>query len=225
MKNPAETYYQLVREEAPYGNLFLMFWNTEDKELQKKINTNKYGVAKLLTCYDHDGPSPTAIKFGDKILEFAPEKCTATLGMKRVGGRKGDKIVNQKVKEIDNNLLIEKPTTVDDEQLLCLIGFYFCCALFFGDINASSIHVKYLGLVETLKTVKKILFAKHTEKGTIPKVHKRETIFSRVGRWDVYEVSNFIYKIDMSQFTIEKKIHIPNMLPTSSFMEELSQIE
>ncbi|KAI3990536.1 hypothetical protein MKX01_022836, partial [Papaver californicum] len=127
---------------------------------------------------------------------------------------------------------IEKPTTVDDEELMCLIGFYFCCVLFFGDINASSIHVKYLGLVDTFETVKKvswpymihenlfndiidninvanvkgcvpyllILFVEHTEKGTIPKVQNREKILPRVGRCDMYKISNFIYKADMSQF-------------------------
>ncbi|KAI3972973.1 hypothetical protein MKX01_019631 [Papaver californicum] len=154
------------------------------KSWKKKINTNKHGITKLLICYDCVGPSPAAFKFGDKIIESTLEKCVAILGMKRVGGRKSEKIINQRVKEIDDDLLynkyfhnnkkkgkvdktsiagaikevirIEEPTTVDDDQLVCLIGFYMCCVLFFGDINASSIHVKYLGLVETLETVKKV---------------------------------------------------------------------
>ncbi|KAI3969846.1 hypothetical protein MKX01_038314 [Papaver californicum] len=57
------------------------------------------------------------------------------------------------IKEV---MKIEEPTTVGDEQLVCLVGFYMCFVLFFGYINASSIHVKYLGLVETLETVKKV---------------------------------------------------------------------
>ncbi|KAI3992723.1 hypothetical protein MKX01_021684 [Papaver californicum] len=108
----------------------------------------------------------------------------AILGMKRVGGKRGDKIINQRVNEIDDNRLynkyfqnskkkgkvdktsiaamikevmeIKEPTIVDEEELVCLIGFYMCCVLFFGDINASSIQVEYLGLVETLETVKKV---------------------------------------------------------------------
>ncbi|KAI3984796.1 hypothetical protein MKX01_039413, partial [Papaver californicum] len=108
-----------------------------------------------------------------------------------------------------------------------------CFVLFFDDINASSIHFKYLGLVETLETMKKvswpdmihghlfndiqenvnvpnvkgcvpyllILFDENTKKGTIPLIQNMETILLRVGRWNVYEVSDFIYKTDMSQFT------------------------
>ncbi|KAI3997715.1 hypothetical protein MKX01_040688 [Papaver californicum] len=140
------------------------------------------------------------------------------------------------------------------------------CVLFFSDINAISIHVNYLGLVETLETVKKVswpdiihehlfnelqdkvnvakfkgrvpyllvtiinLFAEHTPKNTIKKVQNRETILPRVGRWNVHDISDFIAKTDMTQFTIEKKCIslicvFPNMHPTKSFMEELSQIE
>ncbi|KAI3931297.1 hypothetical protein MKX01_040214, partial [Papaver californicum] len=206
-----------------------------------------------------NGEILNAFKFGDKVLESAPEKYVAILGMNTIGGREGHRIINQKRKEINDNLLynkyfyntkkkshaatvdkrsiaatikeemtIEKLTRFDDEQLLCLIGFYLCCVMFFGDINASSMNVRYLGLVETLDTVKKvswpdkinehlfnkilisenitnvkgcvpyllILFAEHTEKGTIPKVPNRKTDFPRVGRWNVHEISYFIDKTD-----------------------------
>ncbi|KAI3988452.1 hypothetical protein MKX01_026266 [Papaver californicum] len=125
---------------------------------------------------------------------------------------------------------------------MCLIRFYFCYVLFFGDINVSSVNVKYLGLVETLETMKKvsrpdmilehlfkdilttenvanvkgcvpyllILFAEHTEKGTIPKVQNRKTDFPRVRSWDVYEISDFIHKKDMSQFTIRFQNYFSN---------------
>ncbi|KAI3991819.1 hypothetical protein MKX01_038217 [Papaver californicum] len=230
---------KLLREEVFYGNLFLMFWNTEDKELQNNINTNKHGIAKLLMCYDRDDPSPSAFKFGDKFIESTPEKCAAILGTNRVGGRKGDKIINKRVKEIYDNLLykkyfqnskkkgkvdktpiattitevmrIDKQTPVDDEQLVCLMGFYMCYVLFSGDTSASSIHVKYLGLVENLETVKKVSWPDMIHghffneildnvnvakvKGCVPYLLNRETILPRVGRWNVYEVSN---KTDMS---------------------------
>ncbi|KAI3984357.1 hypothetical protein MKX01_011311, partial [Papaver californicum] len=95
----------------------MMFWNTKDKELQKKINTNKHGIAKLLKCYDRNGPSPSAFEFKDEIIESTPENCVAILGMKRTP-------IAATIKKV---MGIKEPTTVDDEELVCLIGFYMCC--------------------------------------------------------------------------------------------------
>ncbi|KAI3872397.1 hypothetical protein MKX03_018972 [Papaver bracteatum] len=44
----------------------------------------------------------------------------------------------------------------DEKDLVCLIGFYLCCVLFFGDINANGVNVKYLSIVETYETVLKV---------------------------------------------------------------------
>ncbi|KAI3989999.1 hypothetical protein MKX01_003702 [Papaver californicum] len=176
-----------------------MCWNIEDKEPQKKINTNKHRVAKLLTCFDREGPSPTSFKFGDKILESTPEKYDAILGMKSVGGRKGYNIINHKGKEIDDNVLYDK---------------YFSNIKNKGKVGKTIMHVspdmihehlfdKILN-TEIVENVKgcvlylSILFVEHTKKGTIPKVQNKETDFPRVRRWDVYEISDFIHKTDMS---------------------------
>ncbi|KAI3885920.1 hypothetical protein MKX03_003007 [Papaver bracteatum] len=114
----------------------------------------------------------------------------------------------------------------DEKDLVCLIGFYLCCVLFFGDINANGVNVKYLSIVETYETVLKacvrflfgkslcILFAEHALEGSIPKVANHEEDIPRVGSWDLYQISDYISVTDMSQF-----------LPTTSFVAEFSQLE
>ncbi|KAI3917236.1 hypothetical protein MKW92_046226 [Papaver armeniacum] len=49
-----------------------------------------------------------------------------------------------------------KRKKIDEKDLVCLIGFYLCCVLFFGDINANGVNVKYLSIVETYETVLKV---------------------------------------------------------------------
>ncbi|KAI3894019.1 hypothetical protein MKX03_034912, partial [Papaver bracteatum] len=47
---------------------------------------------------------------------------------------------------------------VDEKNLVCLIGFYLCCVLFFGNVNANEVNVRYLSIVETYETVLKVLW-------------------------------------------------------------------
>ncbi|KAI3852792.1 hypothetical protein MKX03_028626 [Papaver bracteatum] len=109
----------------------------------------------------------------------------------------------------------------DEKDLVCLIGFYLCCVLFFGDINTNVLNVKYLSIVETYETVLKacvqyllILFDEHAPEGSIPKVENHEEDIPRVGRWDLYQISDYISVTDMSQFS-----------PTTSFVDEFSHLE
>ncbi|RZC84330.1 hypothetical protein C5167_047117 [Papaver somniferum] len=136
---------------------------------------------------------------------------------------------------------------IDDQHIVCMIGFYLCCVLFFADINASAANVKFLAIVETYETVLKvswpdliheylfshllendgsvanvkacvsyllILFAEHTPTGLIPKVPKHEQQIPRVGRWNVHQISDFISRTNMTEFS-----------PTASFAEEFSQLQ
>ncbi|XP_026383260.1 uncharacterized protein LOC113278710 [Papaver somniferum] len=140
-----------------------------------------------------------------------------------------------------------KRKKVDEKDLVCLIGLYLCCVLFFGDKNANGVNAKYLSIVETYDTVLKVswpdlihehlfeeihtnlsclsnvkacvqylllLFAEHTPAGLIPKVENHEEDIPRVGRWDIYQISDYIWKTDMTQFS-----------PTPSFVAEFSQLE
>ncbi|KAI3890057.1 hypothetical protein MKX03_021414 [Papaver bracteatum] len=122
-----------------------------------------------------------------------------------------------------------KRKKIDEKDLVCLIGFYLCFVLFFGDINANGVNVKYLSIVETYETVLKvlcviyiptllllrlILFAEHAPEGSIQKVANHEEDIPRVGRWDLYQISDYISITDMTQFS-----------PTPSFVAEFSQIE
>ncbi|XP_026400168.1 uncharacterized protein LOC113296043 [Papaver somniferum] len=59
-----------------------------------------------------------------------------------------------------------------------------------------------------------LLFAEHTPAGLIPKVENHEEDIPRVGRWDIYQISDYIWKTDMTQFS-----------PTPSFVAEFSQLE
>ncbi|KAI3883434.1 hypothetical protein MKX03_031899, partial [Papaver bracteatum] len=47
-------------------------------------------------------------------------------------------------------------TKLDDQHVVCLIGLYLCCVLFFGDVNASGVNVLFLAIVETYETVLKV---------------------------------------------------------------------
>ncbi|KAI3907945.1 hypothetical protein MKW98_003590 [Papaver atlanticum] len=115
----------------------------------------------------------------------------------------------------------KRRTKLDDKHVVCLIGFYLCCVLFFGDKNASSVNVKYLALVKTYETVLEgcvqyilILFAEHTPARLIQKVQNNEQKIPRVGRWDMQVISDFITGANMTEFT-----------PIASFVEEFSQLE
>ncbi|RZC94286.1 hypothetical protein C5167_021522 [Papaver somniferum] len=47
-----------------------------------------------------------------------------------------------------------------------------------------------------------LLFAEHTPAGLIPKVENHEEDIPRVGRWDIYQISDYIWKTDMTQFSV-----------------------
>ncbi|KAI3864634.1 hypothetical protein MKX03_009154 [Papaver bracteatum] len=47
-----------------------------------------------------------------------------------------------------------------------------------------------------------ILFAEHAPEGSIPKVANHEEDIPRVGRWDLYQISDYISVTDMSQFSV-----------------------
>ncbi|KAI3897085.1 hypothetical protein MKX03_009688 [Papaver bracteatum] len=130
-----------------------------------------------------------------------------------------------------------KRKKIYEKDLVCLIGFYLFCVLFFGDINANGVNVKYLSIVETYESVLKILFAEHAPEGSIPKVANHEEDIPRVGRWDLYQISDYISITYMTQFSlhIQLKICIFRMFkcfcylfltsPSPSFVAEFSQHE
>ncbi|KAI3855872.1 hypothetical protein MKW98_006029, partial [Papaver atlanticum] len=117
---------------------------------------------------------------------------------------------------------------LDDQHVVCMIGLYLCCVLFFGDINVNAVNVKFLAIVETYETLLKvswpdliheylftqllenagsvsngsklILFAEHTPVGLIPKVQNSEQKIPRVGRWDVQVISDFIASANITEF-------------------------
>ncbi|KAI3839052.1 hypothetical protein MKX03_028690 [Papaver bracteatum] len=128
-----------------------------------------------------------------------------------------------------------KRKKIDEKDLVCLIGFYLCCVLFFGDINANGVNVKYLSIIKTYETMLKvswpdlihenlfeeihdnidclanvkacvqyllILFAEHAPEGSILKVPNHEEDIPRVGRWDLYQISDYIFITDMTQFSV-----------------------
>ncbi|RZC43834.1 hypothetical protein C5167_036783 [Papaver somniferum] len=59
-----------------------------------------------------------------------------------------------------------------------------------------------------------LLFAEHTPGGLIPKVENHKEDIPRVGRWDLYQISDYIWRTDMTEFS-----------PTPSFVAEFSQLE
>ncbi|KAI3930979.1 hypothetical protein MKW98_030218, partial [Papaver atlanticum] len=155
----------------------------------KQITSNKHGVVKLLNCFDRECEVPCSFKFGENFIESTPEKFAGIIGMKRIGSRKGQKLIERiNLKKLDEYVLYNKyfsdiketqhstavtkkkimetvievmkkkktRTNIDDEHVVCLIGFYLCCVLFFGDKNASAVNVKYLAIVETYETVLKV---------------------------------------------------------------------
>ncbi|KAI3846122.1 hypothetical protein MKW98_015491 [Papaver atlanticum] len=142
----------------------------------KQITPNKHGAVKLLNCFDRNCEVPCSFKFGENFIESTPAKFVGIIGMKRIGSRKGQKLIERfNLKKFDENVLYNKltkkkimetiievmkkkkrRTKIDDEHVVCLIGFYLCCVLFFGDKNASAVNVKYLAIVETYETVLKV---------------------------------------------------------------------
>ncbi|KAI3894551.1 hypothetical protein MKX03_027581, partial [Papaver bracteatum] len=45
---------------------------------------------------------------------------------------------------------------LDDQHVVCMIGLYLCCVLFFGDINTTAVNEKFLAIVETYETLPKV---------------------------------------------------------------------
>ncbi|KAI3869758.1 hypothetical protein MKW98_030939, partial [Papaver atlanticum] len=247
--------------KAPYDDLVMLYYDeydVADPKKIKQITTNKHGVVKLLNCFDRDCEVPCSFKFGENFIESTPAKFAGIIGMKRIGSKKGQKLIERfNLNKLDENILYnkyfsdikerphstavskkkiietiielmkkkKKRTKIDDEHIVCLIGFYLCCVLFFGDKNASAVNVKYLSIVETYETVRKvswpdlvlenlfeeilknaecpsnILFAKHTPAGLIAKVTNHEQQIPRVGRWDVQVISDFIDGANMTEFS------------------------
>ncbi|KAI3907371.1 hypothetical protein MKW98_010721 [Papaver atlanticum] len=63
------------------------------------------------------------------------------------------KKIIEELKQVMNK---RERTKLDDQHVVCLIGLYLCCVLFFGDVNASGVNVRFLANVETYETVLKV---------------------------------------------------------------------
>ncbi|KAI3902187.1 hypothetical protein MKW98_022393 [Papaver atlanticum] len=63
------------------------------------------------------------------------------------------KKIIEELKQVMNR---RERTKLDDQHVVCLIGLYLCCVLFFGDVNASGVNVRVLAIVEAYKTVLKV---------------------------------------------------------------------
>ncbi|KAI3908033.1 hypothetical protein MKW98_003678 [Papaver atlanticum] len=109
------------------------------------------------------------------------------------------KNIIEKIKQVMSKT---RRTKLDDQHVVCMIGLYLCCVLFFGDINAGGVNVRFFAIIETYETVLKILFVEHTPSVLIPKVQNHEKQIPRVGRWDVQQISDFISSTNMTEFLV-----------------------
>ncbi|KAI3847359.1 hypothetical protein MKX03_023497 [Papaver bracteatum] len=101
---------------------------------------------KLIQWFDHNEVDDNLLhnKYFSDIKQIAH---STTVSKKKI---------METLKEVMNKK--KKRTPLDDEHVVCLIGFYLCCVLFFGDKNASAVNVKYLVIVETYETVLKVFW-------------------------------------------------------------------
>ncbi|KAI3849928.1 hypothetical protein MKW98_026842 [Papaver atlanticum] len=60
------------------------------------------------------------------------------------------------IEELKQVMSKRERTKLDDRHVVCLIGLYLCCVLFFGDVHASGVNVRFLSIVETYETVLKV---------------------------------------------------------------------
>ncbi|KAI3862538.1 hypothetical protein MKX03_037642, partial [Papaver bracteatum] len=100
-----------LRKE-PCGDLVMLYYDEFDvaaPKNMKKRTTNKHGVMKLLKCFDRDCEVPCAFKFGENFIESTPAKFIGITGMKRIGSRKGQKLIEGfNLKKLDENVLYNK---------------------------------------------------------------------------------------------------------------------
>ncbi|RZC81044.1 hypothetical protein C5167_043628 [Papaver somniferum] len=94
-----------------------------------------------------------------------------------------------------------KRKKVDEKDLVCLIGLYLCCVLFFGDKNANGVNAKYLSIVETYDTVLKVSWPDLIHEHLFEEIHTNLSCLSNV------------------------KACVQYLLPTPSFVAEFSQLE
>ncbi|RZC81440.1 hypothetical protein C5167_044019 [Papaver somniferum] len=64
-----------------------------------------------------------------------------------------------------------------------------------------------------------LLFAEHTPAGLIPKVENHEEDIPRIGRWDIYQISDYIWRTDMTQFSLEKQLGISTVVPSKDDLQ------
>ncbi|RZC53785.1 hypothetical protein C5167_012648, partial [Papaver somniferum] len=188
---------------AAYGELVMMYYDDYDTTVPtttRQITTNKHGVLKLLNCFDMDCETPCSFKFADdKIIESTPAKLAGIFCMQRIRSRKGQKLLKYYCpSDLTDNVLYSK---------------------YFTDIKSTKhqMTVTKTNILEKIKQLmakrrksgkrKKVdekdllLFDEHTPAGLIPKVENHEEDIPRVGRWDIYQISDYIWKTDMTQFS------------------------
>ncbi|KAI3835480.1 hypothetical protein MKX03_034570 [Papaver bracteatum] len=191
----------------------MMYYDEYDPAVpstSKQIITNKSGVLKLLNCFDLDCDTPCSFKLGDdKFIESTPAKLAGLFHMQRIGIRKVTKTkILEKIKELmTKRSKSGKRKKNDEKDLVCLIGFYLCCVSWPDLIHEhlfEEIHdnIDCLANVKTCVQYLLILFAEHAPEGSIPKVENHEEDIPRVGRWDLYQISDYISVTDMSQFSV-----------------------
>ncbi|RZC92094.1 hypothetical protein C5167_027986, partial [Papaver somniferum] len=87
---------KMYLRKAPYGDLVMLYYDEFDvaaPKNMKQITTNKHGVLKILNCFYRDFDVPYAFKFGENFIESTPEKFAGITEMKRIGSRRGQKLI------------------------------------------------------------------------------------------------------------------------------------
>ncbi|RZC44920.1 hypothetical protein C5167_037870 [Papaver somniferum] len=207
---------QRYLRRVAYCELVRMYYDDYDTTVPsttRQISTNKHGVLKLLNCFDMDCETPCSFKFDDdKIIKSTPAKLAGIFCMKRIGSRKGQKLLKYYCpSDLTDNVLYNK---------------------FFTDIKSTKHQttVTKTNILEKIKQLmekrsksgkrKKVdekdllLFVEHTPAGLIPKFENHEEDIPRIGRWDIYQISDYIWRTDMTQFS-----------PTPTFVAEFSHLE
>ncbi|XP_026441491.1 uncharacterized protein LOC113340553 [Papaver somniferum] len=141
------------------------------------------------------------------------------LHMHRIGSRKGQKLLKYYCpSDLTDNVLYSKyftdikstkhQTTVSWPDLIH--------EHLFEEIHTN---LSCLSNVKACVQYLLLLFAEHTPAGLIPKVENHEEDIPRVGRWDIYQISDYIWKTDMTQFSLEKQLGISTVVPSKDDLQ------
>ncbi|KAI3932710.1 hypothetical protein MKW98_012681 [Papaver atlanticum] len=158
---------------AAYGKLVIMYYEEYDAAVAsttKQISTNKHGFGddKFIQSTPAKFASILAMqriggRKGHKLLKYfslneLDDNVLYNKYFIDIKDTSHPTTVTKKkiIEELKELMSRRERTRLDDQHVVCFIGLYLCCVLFFGDVNATGVIVRYLTIVETYETVLKM---------------------------------------------------------------------